>query len=850
MERTDMTQESREVEALLIEDEMKDAYLTFAMSVIISRALPDVRDGLKPVQRRIMVGMHDLNLGPRSKTRKCGKIVGDVHGNYHPHGEVAIYDTLVRMAQPFTMRYALVDSQGNFGSMDGDPPAAQRYTEARLSYAGMELLQDLDLETVDFTDNYDNTRQEPTVLPARLPNLLANGAAGIAVGMATSIPPHNLRELCDAIVAVLDRPGITVPELMEIMPGPDFPTGGVICGRQGIYEGYATGRGTIVLRARTHFEDARSSRRRIVVTEVPWRADRDSIVSKIAEAVQAGRVEDVQDIRNESDKSGTRLVVELKREADEQVVLNQLFQHTPLQSTVSIILIAVVDGRPETLTIKRAIELYIAHRRDVIRRRTGHLLRRAEERAHVLEGLKVAIINIDEVIAIIRSSREVAEARARLMEKFGLTERQVDAIVSMQLRSLVGLERLKVEKEHEELTARIAEYKAILADPAKVDEIVRQDLRDIREKYGDERRTDITEEAQILLREDLVAEEDVVVTVSHRGYVKRTRPDTFRAQGRGGKGVIGADLQDEDFVCDIFTASTHDYVLFFTNFGQVYWLKVFMIPEMDRTARGRALVNLLALQENEKITGMVPLRAFEEDYYLLMVTAYGTLKKTSLDAFGRRGSGGIIAIALAEGDQLIGVRKTDGEREVVLGTCQGQAIRFHERDIRPTGRAAAGVRGIRLQEGDRVVDMALVREGTTLLSVCANGYGKRTQFAEYPPHRRGGKGVIGIQTSERNGEVVAMREVADCEELILITERGMTVRIPASSVSCIGRSTQGVKLITTEESDRLSSIAVVEPEEDADEPPAGNEARRQPVRPPTGGLDESAPDEDAPDASA
>ena len=813
-----------EVEELLIEDEMKQAYLTFAMSVIVSRALPDVRDGLKPVQRRILVGMDELNLGPRSKTRKCGKIVGDVHGNYHPHGEGAIYDTLVRMAQPFTMRYPVVGSQGNFGSMDGDPPAAQRYTEARLSRVGAEMLQDLKLDTVDFTENYDGTRQEPTVLPARFPALLANGASGIAVGMATSIPPHNICELCDGAVAVIDNPEMTIRELMAIIPGPDFPTGGIICGQQGIYEGYATGRGTTILRARTHFEEDKSGRRSIVVTEVPYRSDRDSLVEKIAEAVQAGRVEDIHDIRNESDKSGTRIVMELKREADEEVVLNQLFRHTPLQTTLSIILIAIVAGRPETLTLKQCLEFFIEHRTEVVRRRTAHQLRKAEDRAHVVEGLRVAIINIDEVLAIIRSSKEVAEARARLAERFGLTDRQVDAIVGMQLRSLVGLERLKVEQEHKDLLAEIKEYQGILADRRKVVAIVREDLLDVRSTFGDERRTTITGEAQILEREDLIPDEDVIVTVTYKGYAKRATPDEFRSQGRGGKGVIGTDLGADDFVTDVFAASTHDYILFFTNLGLVYWPKVFLIPEMRRTAKGRALVNILPLREGETITGMIPVREFEQEGYLLMATALGKVKKTALSAFGKRGSGGIIAIDLAEGDRLLGVRKTTADQEVILGTSKGRAIRFHEDDVRPMGRNAAGVRGIRLRGKDRAVDLALVREDASLLTVCENGYGKRTQFDEYPTRSRGGMGVIGIRTSRRNGPVVAMREVTEDQELFLITEQGMAVRISVDSISCIGRNTQGVKLITTEKGDKVSGVAVIVPEEEEDDEEYDEEA--------------------------
>ena len=806
-----------QIDELLIEDEMREAYLTFAMSVIVSRALPDVRDGLKPVQRRILVAMNELNLGPRSKTRKCGKIVGDVHGNYHPHGETAIYDTLVRMAQPFSIRYPLVDSQGNFGSLDGDPPAAQRYTEARLSSVGMEMLRDLERDTVDLMENYDGTRQEPVVLPARFPNLLTNGSTGIAVGMSTSIPPHNLREVCDAAVAVLDNPDISIRQLMDIIPGPDFPTGGILCGQQGVYEGYMTGRGKTTLRARTRFEEVRKGRQAIIVTDPPYQSNRDRLVERIADAVQGGSVQDVQDIRNESDSEGTRIVIELKRDADREVVLNQLFQHTPLQGTVSIILIAIVDGRPETLSIKQMLELFLEHRIEVIRRRTSYLLRQAEDRAHVVQGLKIALIHIDEVIQIIRTSDEVAEARQRLMNKFDLTERQVDAIVGMRLRSLVGLEQLKIEQEYEELQAKIADYRDILASRERVEGMIRDDLAEVRERYGDDRRTTISEEeVRILDRADLIPEHDVLVTISHRGYAKRLPPDTFRAQGRGGKGVIGADLRDEDFVTDIFASSSHDYIMFFTSLGLVHWLKVFLIPEMSRTARGRALVNLLDLQEEETITGMVPVAEFEQDSYLLMATESGKVKKTRLDAFGKRGSGGIIAINLAEDDRLIGVRKTSGDDEVMLGTGGGRAIRFHEEDVRPMGRTAAGVRGIKLRRDDAVVDLALVREDATLLTVCENGYGKRTEFGEYSLQKRGGLGLLDIKTTKRNGPVVAMREVTEDQELVLATEQGMTVRIPVDSISCIGRNTQGVRLINTSGDDRVSGVVTLEPEEEGE----------------------------------
>jgi DNA gyrase subunit A len=825
-----MSSEVQHYEQRLIEEEMKEAYLTYAMSVIVARALPDVRDGLKPVQRRVLVAMDELNLGPRAKTRKCGKIVGDVAGNYHPHGEIAIYDTLVRMGQPFTLRYPLVDGQGNFGSLDGDPPAAMRYTEARLSAVGAEMLADLDQDTVDLVSNYDNTRTEPVVLPARIPNLLANGATGIAVGMSTSIPPHNLRELCDALIALLDNPDLTVREVMAIMPGPDFPDGGIICGQQGIYDGYSTGRGGLVLRARTEMEEGRGGRRSVVITEPPYHTDRDTLVAKIAEAVQADRVQDVQDIRNESDKSGTRIVVDLKKEADAQVVLNQLFQSTPMQGTVSIIMIAIVDGRPETLSITRAMQLYLDHREDVIRRRTAFLLLHAEERAHVLEGLRIAIINIDEVIRIIRGSQEVAEARQRLAERFGLTDRQVDAIVGMQLRALVGLERLKVEQEYAGLQEKIKDYRDILARRERILDMIRQDLLDIRQRFGDERRTEISGEVQIMEREDLIAREEVVVTVSAKGYVKRTKPDAFRAQGRGGKGVIGADLQDEDYVADVFTASTHDYLMLFTSYGLVYWLKVYMIPEMGRTARGRALVNLIELQEGEKITGLIPVSEFDEDYYLLMATAGGTVKKTPLNAFGKSRQGGIIAMTLAEGDRLIGVRKTDGRREIVLGTAGGRANRFSEADVRSMGRVAGGVRGIRLKDKDQVVDMALVKDGATLLTVCENGHGKRTEFAEYTGHHRGGQGVLDIQTGKRNGKVIAMREVTEQEELLLVTERGMTVRIPVASVRLTSRNTMGVKLIACEKGDRVSGVTPMLIEEEAEKkvkaPPAPARARK------------------------
>jgi len=813
----DGPQRSGHTGQLLIEDEMKDAYMTFAMSVIVARALPDVRDGLKPCQRRILTAMNELNLGPESKTRKCGKIVGDTGGNYHPHGDQAIYDALVRMGRPFSFRYPLVRGQGNFGSMDGDPPAAMRYTEARLSAVGAQMLQDIRLDTVDMVDNYDNTRQEPSVLPGRFPNLLANGASGIAVGMATSIPPHNTAELCDAIIAVIAEPDITIEGIMEVLPGPDFPTGGIIRGRGGIRRAYATGRGQLTLQARTVFEEGKGGQRRIVVTEVPFHMSRDSVVERIADSVQSGKVDGISDIRNESDKDGTRLVIDLKRGADEEVVLNNLFRHTPLRTTESIILLAVDGGRPRTFNIRECMQSYIDHRVNVIIRRTSHLLKRAEQRAHVLEGLRTALINIDEVLRLIRGCEDEETARTGLMDRFDLSETQANAILAMRIRTLVGLERLKIDREYDQLQEKITDYNQTLADRNLILDIIREDLYEMKERFGDERRTTIAEEAEDLMDEDLIREHDVVVTLSRDDYVKRVPTGTFRQQGRGGKGVIGADLKEEDFVKDLFVASTHDYIMLFTNFGLVYWLRVFEIPEMRRTTKGRALINLLPIRDGERVTGLIPVTEFEQEHYLLMATAHGKVKKTSLDAFGKRGAGGIIALDLRENDRLIGVVKTDGEHDVILATRNGRAIRFHESDVRAMGRTAAGVRGIRLAKGDRVVSLAPVKDGSKLLSVCENGYGKRTEFCEYPARHRGGQGVIDIKTTARNGRVVGAVGVPDGGVIMIATEGGMMVKIPADQVRCISRNTQGVRLIAMEEGDKVSAVVGLEEESGDDE---------------------------------
>jgi DNA gyrase subunit A len=814
-----MSAPPEDIRDLLIEDEMKDSYLTFAMSVIMSRALPDGRDGLKPSQRRILVAMNDLNLGPRSKFRKVAKICGDCSGNYHPHGQEVVYPTLVRLAQDFNMRYPLVDGQGNFGSMDGDPPAAMRYIEARMSEAAVAMLDDLQYDTVDFRPNYDDTRAEPTVLPGKFPNLLANGCGGIAVGMATSIPPHNVREICDAIIALIENPDITIREIFEIIPGPDFPTGGLICGRAGIVDGYTRGRGTITLRARTHVEHTRSGKTSIVVTEIPYQMNRERICERLADLVKAGTIPEISDIHNYSNKDGTRIVIDLKRDADENVVLNQIFKHSPLQTTFSIIMIALVDGRPETLNIKQMLELYRDHRGEVIRRRTQFLLERAEARAHILEGLRIALVNIDEIIQVIRAAESTDDARTQLQGRFSLSELQANAILAMRLQSLVGLEQLKVEQEYRERLEEIEGYRRILADENLVLDIIREDLYEIREKFGDERRTEIVGDVADIAREDLIAEEDVVITISHRGYIKRLAIDTYRTQGRGGKGVIAANVREDDFIEDLFIASTHDYLLFFTDKGTVYWLKVYELPPGRRTSAGRALVNVLQLEKDENITSMVPVSEFDDEHFLLMATAHGTVKKTALSAFGKRGSGGIIAVNLADGDRLVGVRMTDGDQDVVLLTHGGRAIRFHETDVRPMGRVAAGVRGIRLKKGDQVVSLAIARPQTSLLTLCELGYGKRTDWEEYPAQKRGGQGVIDIKTVKRNGPVVGAREVTDEDQLMVCTEKGKMIRLSISDIRPIGRNTQGVRIIDVEDGDCVSALALVAEREDDEEPP-------------------------------
>ena len=847
----DQLNQQENIQELFIEEEMKDSYLTYAMSVIVSRALPDVRDGLKPSQRRILVAMNDLGLGPRSRYRKCAKIAGDTSGNYHPHGEAVVYPTLVRMAQPFVERYPPIEGQGNFGSIDGDPPAAMRYTEARLMQVAAEMIEDLEKDTVDFQPNYDETREEPTVLPGKFPNLLCNGSSGIAVGMATSMPPHNLGEVCDATIALIDKPNIENRDLMRIVKGPDFPTGGLICGRRGIEDGYLTGRGNITVRARAHTEETRGGKAQIVVTEIPYGQIKTRIIERIAECVKAESITGISDIRDESDRDGMRLVIELKRGEEESVVINQLYKHTQLQTTFSIINIALDKGRPRTMTLKDILVAYKNHRIEVIRRRTVFLLKRARAREHILFGLLYAVANIDEIIAIIKKSPDVPTAKERLMKKawrfritnlsgektdkanqmlvqatrdsLNLSSTQADAILSMRLQQLTGLEVEKLRDEWAQVRELIDEYEGILRNERLVLNIIAEDLHDMKRKYGDARRTEIVGDAEDFDMEDLIAEENCVVTVSHEGYIKRLPLTSYRRQGRGGKGVIGSTKKEGDFIEDLFVASTHDYILFFSNMGQCYWQKVYDIPQMSRQAKGRAIVNLLSLRQDETIAGFHAVREFDEKRQVVFATEKGTIKKTPLSAFGRPKRGGIIAIKLTKGDKLIQVAVSSGNDEIVLCTRNGMAIRFKETDVRSMGRAATGVRGIRLRQRDTLVGMALVDPNATLLTVCENGHGKRTDFDQYRAQSRGGQGIINIRTTERNGKVVAMMTVRDGDELMLITHEGQIMRIgvDAKSIRPIGRATQGIRIIRLNEDDRLTAVARVASGADDDEQDEG-----------------------------
>ena len=803
---------------IAIEDEMRSSYLDYAMSVIVGRALPDVRDGLKPVHRRILHGMNEMGLAANRPYRKSAKIVGEIMGNYHPHGDSAIYDTLVRMAQNFNMRYMLVDGQGNYGSMDGDAAAAMRYTEARLTKLAEELLADIEKETVDFGPNYDESRVEPLVLPSRVPNLLVNGAGGIAVGYATNIPTHNLGEVIEGLLLLLENPEVTIAQLMKKIPGPDFPTAGFIYGTSGIKDAYETGRGLLTVRAKVAIEtDERTDRERLIITEIPYQVNKSKLIEKIADLAQEDRVTGISDIRDESDREGVRVVIELKRNEIPLVVLNNLYKHSQLQTTFGVNMLALVNNRPEVLNLKRILEAFVEHRREVVVRRTAYDLRKAEERAHILEGLKIALDNLDAVIALIRRSQSPDVARAGLMQQFRLSEIQANAILDMRLQRLTQLERDKLVEEYREVLKTIEYLRSVLGSEALVRKIIRDELTEIKEKYQDERRTKIVKEEAELTLEDLIAEEEVVVTISHAGYIKRNAVTLYRAQRRGGKGKIAMGIKEEDFVETLFTASTHDALLFFTDAGKVYWLKVHEIPEASRAAKGKALVNLLALSKDEKVTATLPVKEYRADRFVIMGTKQGVIKKTELSAYSNPRQGGIIALSLDAGDKLIGVDLTDGQREILLGTKQGITIRFKEEDVRAMGRTAHGVRGITLEPGDEVIGMETITPDSTtaILTVTEGGYGKRTPVNEYRVQGRGGKGIISVKTTERNGAAVGFLQVRDEDEIMLMAAQGKVLRCKVDDIREIGRNTQGVRLLDMDgDEDRVVAVVrLVEREE-------------------------------------
>ena len=797
-----------------IESEVKDSYLNYAMSVIVGRALPDVRDGLKPVHRRILYAMQDLNLEHVKPYKKCARIVGECLGKYHPHGDVAVYDALVRMAQGFSLRYPLVDGQGNFGSVDGDAAAAMRYTEARLAAISDEMLADIDKDTVNFGPNFDASLKEPLLLPASLPNLLVNGSSGIAVGMATNIPPHNLNEVADAIIYLIDHPESELKDLMRFIKGPDFPTGGVICGKDGIKEAYTTGKGKLLVRARATVEHQKNGKDLIVVTEIPYQIQKSSLIEAIAALVDDKKIEGISDIRDESDKEGMRIVVELKRDVEPQIILNQLFKHTQLETTFGIITLALVENRPRVLTLRQVLEYYIEHRKVIIRRRTQFELDRALKRAHILEGLKIALQYIDRIIKVIKTSKNTENAKERLMKEFGLSDLQSQAILEMQLQRLTALERDKIDAEYAELLKKIELCKAILASQKKVEGLIREELENLKKKYGDERKTEIVGEVEELEVEDLIAEEDVVVTISHGGYIKRLPVSAYRKQKRGGTGATGAEVKEEDFVEHLFVASTKDYLLIFTDKGQVHWLKVYEIPQASRTSKGKAIINLVQMEAGLKISSTVPVKEFSADKYLVMVTKQGQIKKTKLDAYGNPRKGGIIGITLDKGDGLIGVKLTGGTEELLIGTRQGKAIRFPESKVRDMGRQAGGVRAISLAKKDEVIGMVLAQKGTTVLTVTELGFAKRTPAEEYRLTSRGGKGIINIKVTDKNGEAVSLKTVSDNDELMVITQSGMFLRCAVKDVRTTGRPAQGVRIIKLQGNDRISGVAHVIAEEE------------------------------------
>lgn len=791
-----------------IEEEMKGSYLDYAMSVIIGRALPEVRDGLKPVQRRILYAMFREGLLPGRKYSKSAGVVGEVLKKYHPHGDTAVYDALVRLAQDFNMRYPLVDGQGNFGSVDGDPAAAYRYTEARLAAIAEELLADIDKNTVDFIPNFDETTEEPIVLPSRVPNLIVNGSSGIAVGMATNVPPHNLGEIIDGLVRLIDNPDATLKDLMSHIKGPDFPTGGIIHGVDGIIQAYNEGKGLIKVRAKARIEREHRGGENIIITELPYQVNKARLIEKMAELVREKTIEGISELRDESDRDGIRVVLELKRGEMAQVILNNLYKHTQMETTFGIIMLALVNGQPRILSLRRLLSHFLQHRRDVVLRRTRFELRKAEERAHILEGLKIALDHLDAIIALIRSSKTPEEARTGLMRDFPLTEIQAQAILDMKLQRLTGLEREKIIKEYADTLKEIARLKEILENEALVSHIVKDELLEIRNRYTDERKTEITSETKEITMEDLITDEEMVITLSHQGYIKRNPLSAYRSQRRGGKGLIGMETKEEDFVNELFIGATHDYMLFFSNLGRLYWLKIYQIPEAGRAAKGKALVNLLALSEGERITTALPVRNFKEGF-LVTFTKKGTVKKTALEEYSNPRGKGIIAVTLEEGDELISVRKTDGKSDLIIGTKKGLSIRFNEEDVRDMGRTAKGVRGIRLRKGDEVVSAEVAGEKTAILTVTEKGLGKRSKIEEYPVQSRGGKGVISIKIIDRGGKAVGLMQVRDEDEVVMITSSGKLIRTLAGNISLHGRNTQGVKLMDVEGDDKIVSIGKV-----------------------------------------
>ncbi len=808
--------EQQEIKSQInIEQEMKTAYLDYSMSVIVGRALPDVRDGLKPVHRRILYAMFREGLLHNKKYSKSAGVVGEVLKKYHPHGDSAVYDTMVRMAQDFNMRYPLVDGQGNFGSIDGDSAAAYRYTEARLTKLAEELLADIDKETVEFVPNFDDTTVEPSVLPTRVPNLLINGSAGIAVGMATNIPPHNLGEVVDGLVMMIDNPEVTIPELMTSIKGPDFPTAGFIHGYEGIRQAYMTGRGIVQMRARVTIEEGKGDRESIVITELPYQVNKARLLQNIGELIRDKKINGIAELRDESDRQGMRVVADLKKGEIANVILNQLYKHTALQSTFGVIMLALVNNQPRVLNLKRLLSNFLQHRREVVVRRTKYDLRKAEERAHILLGLKIALENLDAVIALIKASRNPEEAKAGLVREFKLSETQAQAILEMRLQRLTGLERDKIIAEYEETLKEIARLSEILASDALVMKIIRDELLALKTEYGDARRTEILAQTSEIGIEDLIKDEEMVITISHAGYIKRNPLTNYRAQRRGGKGKVGMETREEDFVERLFMATMHSYILFFTNKGRVYWLKVHQIPEAGRQAKGKAIVNLLQIGQDERVTAALPVREFTPDHFILMATKQGIIKKTELDAYSHPRPSGIIAITLEEGDDLIGAEVTDGKRDVFLGTKDGLSIRFNEEDVREIGRTGKGVIGVRLDEGNEVVGMEIVRDDSTILTVTENGFGKRSSLEDYRSQSRGGKGIITIKTTAKNGRVVAIAQVSKDDEILLITGNGKILRTRAKDISVQGRNTQGVRLLETEEGDKVKSLAkVVEREEE------------------------------------